>query len=270
MTSPANSVDSKGAVPRISARDVTMKFGGITALDSVSVDVPAGAVVGLIGPNGAGKSTLFSVLSGLRKPTSGQVFMQGSDVTVTSPQQRAHHGLARTFQHPELFSGLTVREHVVLGHRMRHSRTRLWRDLIDLGGLRRSPAAETERVDDLIEALGLTEIADHPAAGMPLGVSRRVEVARALAQSPSVLLLDEPTSGLDGRETEELEAVLRAVVDKRGVSLLFVEHDVELVLRLCSYLYVLDFGKCIAAGTPVEIRANRDVQAAYLGEEVNA
>jgi ABC-type branched-subunit amino acid transport system ATPase component len=247
-----------------------MKFGGITALDGVSIEVPPSTVVGLIGPNGAGKSTLFSVLSGLQKPTSGSVFIAGEDVTGTRAQHRAHLGLARTFQHPELFSGLTVREHVLLAHRMRHSRSRLWRDLIDLGGLRRETKAEKERVDDLVSGLGLAHVSDHPVAGMPLGTARLIEVARALAVSPSVLLLDEPTSGLDATETAELEHVLNRVATERGVSMLFVEHDVELVLRMCAYVYVLDFGRCIAQGKPAEIRADRAVQAAYLGEEVDA
>ncbi|TQS47010.1 ABC transporter ATP-binding protein [Cryptosporangium phraense] len=256
------------APARLAARGVTVRFGGLVALKDVDVDVPARSIVGLVGPNGAGKSTLFGVLSGLLRPTAGTVLMDGDDVTGASPQARARRGLARTFQHPELFSSLSVREHIVLGYRMRHSKGRLWTDLVTGGGFRRPPAAETERVDALVEALGLTDVQHAPAAGLPLGTSRLVEVARALSVDPRVLLLDEPSSGLDVRETEELAATLRDLVASHGVSLLLVEHDVPLVLGLCDRVDVLDFGIRIATGTPAEIRDDEAVRAAYLGTAV--
>ena len=246
-----------------------MRFGGLVALDGVDLDVPAQVIVGLVGPNGAGKSTLFGVLSGLLKPTAGTVHMDGEDVTGSSPQARARRGLARTFQHPELFSSLTVREHLVLGYRMRHAKARIWTDLVTGRGFRLPPKAETERVDELVEALHLGDIQNLPAAGLPLGLSRLVEVARALAVDPQVLLLDEPSSGLDVRETEELSATLQQVVSDHGVSLLLVEHDVPLVLRMCDQVHVLDFGIQIAAGTPAQIRNDPAVRAAYLGEEID-
>jgi len=254
---------------RLAARGVTVRFGGLVALDSVDLDVPAQSIVGLVGPNGAGKSTLFGVLSGLLRPAAGSVLMDGEDVTGASPQLRARRGLARTFQHPELFTSLTVREHVILGYRVRHAKARIWTDLIDGRGFRRAPRAEVARVDELVDALSLGDIQHLPAAGLPLGMSRLVEVARALAVDPRVLLLDEPSSGLDVRETEELAATLRRVVSDHGVSLLLVEHDVPLVLGMCDQVHVLDFGIKIAAGTPAQIRSDPAVRAAYLGEELD-
>jgi branched-chain amino acid transport system ATP-binding protein len=195
--------------------------------------------------------------------------MDGDDVTRATPQRRAGRGLARTFQHPELFSSLTVREHVVLAYRMRHAKRRIWTDLATGRGFLRAPAGETDRVDGLIEALALTEIAERPAAGLPLGSARLLEVARALAVDPQVLLLDEPSSGLDVRETEELVATLQRVVSDHGVSLLLVEHDVEMVLGMCDFVHVLDFGVKIATGRPAEVRRDPAVRAAYLGEEID-
>jgi len=254
---------------RLTARGVTVRFGGLTALRSVDIDVPAGSIVGLIGPNGAGKSTLFSVLSGLRRPGAGQVFMDGVDVTTATPQARAKRGLARTFQHPELFTGLTVREHLTLAYRIKNAPRRVWLDSLLGGGFRPSPRLETERVDTLINGLGLGDIQHENVIGLPLGLARLVEIARSLAREPSVLLLDEASSGLDGAETEDLARVLRELVRRRGVSLLLVEHDVDLVMGLADRICVLDFGECIAEGTPHEMRADAKVRAAYLGEELS-
>ncbi|MEQ6900396.1 ABC transporter ATP-binding protein [Nocardioides sp. YIM 152588] len=256
--------------PRLEARGVTMRFGGLVALSEVDLAVPAGQIVGLVGPNGAGKSTLFGVLSGLLRPSAGRVRMLGADVTAAPPQLRARRGLARTFQHPELFASLTVREHVALAHRMRHHRRRILTDLFDGRGLLgRADRDETEHVDALVEELSLTEVQHQPVLGLPLGTSRLVEVARALATDPLVMLMDEPSSGLDVTETEALAATMRKVVAERGVSLLLVEHDVPLVLGLCDTVHVLDFGQKIAAGTPEEIRNDPAVRAAYLGEDVD-
>jgi branched-chain amino acid transport system ATP-binding protein len=252
---------------RLEARDITVRFGGLVALDAVSIEVPAGAIVGLLGPNGAGKSTLFAVLSGLLRPGGGTVRMDGEDVTTATPQARARRGLARTFQHPELFASLTVREHVVLGHRMRHGRRRIWTDLVNGRSFRRPSSTETDHVDDLIGRFGLAPIQHQPVLGLPLGSSRLVEVARALATDPRVLLMDEPSSGLDSRETQDFCETLRTVVDEHGVSLLLVEHDVPLVLRMADWVHVLDFGVKIAEGTAAEVRENALVRAAYLGEE---
>jgi branched-chain amino acid transport system ATP-binding protein len=252
----------------LEARAVTVKFGGLTALSEVDLVVPPGAVVGLIGPNGAGKSTLFSVLSGLRAPFAGTVHIDGEDVTKASPQARAARGMARTFQHPELFHGLTVRDHVTLAYRIARTPRRIWSDLVTAGGFRRVPGAEAERVEEIITGLNLTEIAHRPVLGLPLGLARLVELARSFAREPRFLLLDEASSGLDAAETQDLASVLKQMVSARGVSLLMVEHDVELVLGMSDYVYVLDFGVLIAQGSPDEIRLDPKVRAAYLGEEV--
>lgn len=253
---------------RVEVRGVTMRFGGLVALDDVDLSVGDQEIVGLIGPNGAGKSTLFAIISGLLKPTEGRVLMGGEDVTRSSPQKRAVGGLARTFQHPELFSSLTIREHLVLAYRMRHSKRRIWTDLLTFQGFSKSPRAEEIRIDELVGSLQLGDIQHVPAAGLPLGSARLLEIARALAREPRLLLLDEPSSGLDVRETEEVAEVLKSVVRDHGVSLLLVEHDVDLVMGMSDCVHVLDFGIKIAAGSPEHVRADPAVRAAYLGEDI--
>jgi branched-chain amino acid transport system ATP-binding protein len=268
VSDPPVSAQQRSEPPLLEASAVTVKFGGLTAVNQVDLLLQAGKIVGLIGPNGAGKSTLFSVLSGLRTPDGGRVFINGSDVTRASPQERAARGMARTFQHPELFLGLTVREHVTLAYRLARTPRRIWTDMVTGGGFRRPSAAETQRVDMIIAGLNLTEIQHRPAMGLPLGLARLVELARSFAREPRFLLLDEPSSGLDAAETAELQVVLQRMVDQRGVSLLMIEHDVEMVLGMADYVYVLDFGSLIAEGTPGQIRDDPKVRAAYLGEQV--
>jgi branched-chain amino acid transport system ATP-binding protein len=254
--------------PRLLARQVTVRFGGLLALDAVDIEVAAGAITGLVGPNGAGKSTLFAVLSGLRAPQAGTVLLDGKDVTGASAQTRARAGMARTFQHPELFTGLTVREHLALAYRVRFAHRRLWSDLVTGGAFRRVPAPEAARIAELADQLGIEHLLDGPAIGLPLGTSRLVELARSLACDPAVLLLDEPFSGLDSPETARLAQTLREIVQRDGPAVLLVEHDVELVLDLSTQVNVLDFGRVIAHGAPADITADPRVQAAYLGEAV--
>ena len=253
--------------PALEASGVTVRFGGLVALSDVNIEVAPASIVGLVGPNGAGKTTLFAVLSGLLRPQAGDVHLGGRRVTRLSPSKRARLGLARTFQQLELFSGLTVREHVVLGYRVRYERARLWSDLLTAGSLHRPRQAERDRVEHLLDLLALTRYADTATATLPLGIARRVEVARALATSPSLVLLDEPSSGLDAHETAQLGAALRTVVDEEGVSLLLVEHDVAMVLGLSDRVAELDFGRRIAYGTPDEIRVDDMVRSAYLGDD---
>ena len=267
MTATGSTTTPAAPAPLLGATDISVRFGGLKALSGVDVAVPAGTIVGLVGPNGAGKSTLFGVLSGLLRPNTGRVFLAGEDVTKASPQSRARRGLARTFQQPELFMGLTVREHLVLAHRVRHSRSRLWKDMLTGASLRKPDKVENDRVDGLLELLLLTHFANQLADALPLGTSRLVEVGRALASSPSVILLDEPLAGLDAHEAERLASALRRTVDEEKVSLLLVEHDVAMVLNLSSHIYVLDFGSLIAQGTPEQVRTDPAVRAAYLGDE---
>jgi ABC-type branched-subunit amino acid transport system ATPase component len=255
--------------PALAATGVTVRFGGLTALSDVSIDVPPGTIVGLVGPNGAGKSTLFAVISGLVRPVTGRVFIAGRDITGMGTAPRARLGLARTFQHPELFMGMTVRDHLVLAHRAHYERRRCWSDLVNFRAVFPPDDAETEQVDALLELLGLTEIAKTQVSVLPLGLARLVEVGRALATNPKVVLLDEPLSGLDVRATENLTAAFERVVSSShaGLSLLMVEHDVASVLALSSKIFVLNFGQLIAQGTPDEVRADSAVREAYLGDE---
>ncbi|HEX4864011.1 MAG TPA: ATP-binding cassette domain-containing protein [Acidimicrobiales bacterium] len=253
---------------RLECFGVKVHFGGLVAVNDVDLAVPPATIVGLVGPNGAGKSTLFGVLSGLLRPTDGRVVMDGQDITSARPQVRADLGLARTFQHPEIFSGLTIRDHLTLGFRVRNSKRRIWSDLLTMGSVRAVDPEERATVDELVALLGLESLADRPALGLPLGVARLVELGRALSTSPTVLLLDEPSSGLDSAATDQFEATVRRVTDERGVSVLLVEHDVELVMRLCAAVHVLDFGVLIASGSPDQVRSDPAVRAAYLGEEI--
>jgi len=254
------------APPALEACGLSVSFGGVIALADVTFSVPRASIAGLVGPNGAGKTTAFGVVSGLVVPDKGRVVLDGTDITSSPPHVRARRGLARTFQQPEVFSGLSVRDHVVLGDRVRHHRARAWADTFTAGALHREPREERERVDAILSLLGIGTIASRPVDGLPLGTSRLVELARALATSPSVLLLDEPFSGLSRGETGAVAAALERTVAERGIALLLVEHDIPTVLGLCSSVFVLDFGRMIARGTPAEIRDDPGVRAAYLGD----
>jgi ABC-type branched-subunit amino acid transport system ATPase component len=256
-------------VPVLLARGITVRFGGLNALSDVDLDVAPSSIAGLVGPNGAGKTTMLAVLSGLLRPTQGRVWLRGKDVTEASAQARARSGLARTFQQPELFLGLTVREHLVLADRVHFTPRRLWRDMVDPRSLMPASSDENERVDGLLELLNLTRVAKAPVAALPLGVCRLVEVGRALASQPHVILLDEPLSGLDMKASENLLSVFQRVVKQtdRDVSLLLVEHDVAAVLALSNWIFVLDFGERIAADIPEGIRRDPAVRSAYLGDE---
>jgi branched-chain amino acid transport system ATP-binding protein len=269
MPAPSDAAPALGAGDAaLAASEITVRFGGLTALSTVSLEVQPGQIAGLVGPNGAGKSTLLAVLSGLLRPNAGRVHLHGEDVTNASCRARARKGLARTFQQPELFMGLTVREHLALAHRARVSPNRLWRDMLDPRSLLPPSKQETDRLNELLELLRLTRVENAPVAALPLGILRLVEVGRALASEPNVLLLDEPLSGLDIKASESLLAVFRQIVDQpdHPVSLIMVEHDVAAVLSLSDIVFVLDFGERIAVGSPDEIRNDPAVRAAYLGD----
>ncbi len=232
---------------------VGVRFGGLQALDDVTVDVDQGHVTGLIGPNGAGKTTLFNVITGLQPPASGRVVMDGSDITYAKPHRRARVGMSRTFQRLETFGTLSVRDNVLVAAEMRHS----WsREKFDPDAV----------ADELIDRIGLRDVAGERVDTMPTGTARLVEVARALAAKPRLLLLDEPSAGLNEGETNELGALLRSLADD-GLAVLLVEHDMGFVMGTCSRIHVLDFGRIIAVGTPAEVQADPAVRAAYLGTE---
>lgn len=227
---------------------VAVTFGGRHALEGVSLSAQPGQVTGLIGPNGAGKSTLFDVVCGLRKPVTGRVRIDGRDVTGAGPERRARHGLARTFQRLELFGRLSVRDNLLVAAEL---------------GQRRSAAAAI--VDGVIDRLGLGAVADDLTDALPTGLARLVEVGRALAARPRLLLLDEPAAGLDGEETDRFAELLRALAAE-GTAVLLVEHDMGLVMTVCDELFVLDLGKVISSGTPDVVRRDETVLAAYLGD----
>jgi branched-chain amino acid transport system ATP-binding protein len=232
---------------------VTVRFGGVTAVNDASLTADEGSITGLIGPNGAGKTTLFNVITGLQPPTRGHVRFRGQDVTRSTPDHRAKAGMGRTFQRLEAFGSLSVRENVMVACEI-HAGVGSW--------FRR--AGQRRKADELIDLVGIARYADNRADSVPTGVARLVEMARALAIEPRLLLLDEPSSGLDEAETEQFGALLRQLA-AQGRAILMVEHDMDLVMAVCHYIHVLEFGKVIARGTPPEIRANRTVQAAYLG-----
>jgi branched-chain amino acid transport system ATP-binding protein len=252
----------------LAAESISIHFGGLRALSDVSLSVPEGAIVGLVGPNGAGKSTMLAVLSGHLTPDEGRVFLDSTDVTRVPTHKRARRGLGRTFQQVELFAGLTVREHLALAWRRCHDQSRFWRDLVDGGGWRKPAKAETERIDYLLSRLGLTTLANAPVTSLPFGSSRLVEIGRAMAASPRVILLDEPFSGLDAVESAALASAFDDIVANDGVALLLVDHDVDIVLARSNHAIVLDGGRVIASGTPADIRRDERVRRAYLGDDV--
>ena len=231
--------------PVLDVSGVTVRFGGHVALDDVSLAAAPGEVTGLIGPNGAGKTTLFNVITGLQAPQRGRVRLDGDDVTRLAPYRRARRGLARTFQRLELFGLLTVHENVELAASVRGRRPG------------RSAA-------EALELVGLSDLADARSDELPTGKARLVELARALATGPKVLLLDEPASGQDDGETEAFRDVLLTVAGE-GIAVVLVEHDVHLVMRTCTKVHVLDFGRVLAAGTAAEVQADQAVLDAYLG-----
>ena len=248
------STGETATTPALDVRDITMRFGGNVAVDAVTIDALAGRITGLIGPNGAGKTTLFNVICGLLAPTQGKVHLNGTDITRMKPFKRARHGLARTFQRLELWSLLTVRENVTVAADLR---ARYGSDDSD----------PRHDVESIIERVGLLPRIDARVDELPTGQARLVEIARALATRPHVLLLDEPASGLDDQETDQLATLLRSLAVE-GMAVLLVEHDVELVMDVCDYIYVLDFGSIIATGTADEVRRDDAVLAAYLGSSL--
>jgi branched-chain amino acid transport system ATP-binding protein len=239
-------------VPGLEAHDITVRFGGAVALDGVSLTVEPATVTGLIGPNGAGKTTLFNVLTGLLPPGSGRVVLNDEDVTRASTHHRARRGLGRTFQRLELFTSLTVRDNVRVAGDIHRS----WR---------RSKGDRPPTVDATLELVGLHHLADREVADLPTGQARLVELARALMIKPSVLLLDEPASGQTERETEAFGGLLGRLSEHEGLAICLVEHDVSLVMGVCSTVHVLDFGVIIASGPAQEVRRDPKVIDAYLG-----
>jgi branched-chain amino acid transport system ATP-binding protein len=249
----------------LSGAQISVNFRGLKALQGVDIGVPEGGIVGLVGPNGAGKSTLLGVLSGDVRAQHGAVRLGGKDVSGLAPETRVRRGLARTFQLPQLFDELPVREHLTLPRRLAQAPSRAWSDPLTGRFLHRDVPEEQE-VDALLASLGLESVADTLAGALPLGLTRLVEIARAAATHPAVILLDEPFSGLNPAESRRLSRTLASLNQAEGIAMVLVEHDVEVVFDLSERVFVLDFGELIAAGTPAEIRRHPAVRAAYLGD----
>ena len=249
--------------PLLEVSEIGIAFGGVRAVDNVSFSARAGEVFSIIGPNGAGKTTLFNLVSGIYRPKSGSVRLAGEPVTALEPNRLAERGLSRTFQNLQVFFRMTARENVMVGRHLREQRG-LLAHLFALPSTGRQNRESAAVADALLERVGLAALADIAAANLPYGALKRLEIARALAAEPKVLLLDEPAAGCNPVETEEIEKLIRKIADD-GVAVVLVEHDMKLVMRISDRILVLDQGRMLAEGSAAEIRSNPKVIEAYLG-----
>ena len=242
-----------------------ISFGGLRAVDELSMKIEKGGLVGLIGPNGAGKTTVINMLTGVYRPTDGGIRLDGQNLVGKKPHEICKLGVARTFQNIRLFSNLTVLDNVKTGlhNEITYS---LAESLFHIGSYRKKERAMNERAMELLGVFGLESVADYQAANLPYGKQRKLEIARALATNPKLLLLDEPAAGMNPNETAELMETIEGVRKRFGVTVLLIEHDMKLVSGICEYLYVLNFGRLLAEGTPGEVLKNPEVVTAYLGE----
>jgi len=251
--------------PILEVGGLSLAFGGLKVLTDVSFAVPTGSVTAIIGPNGAGKTSMFNCISGFYRPKSGKIRFQGEDVGDLHPPQRAKLGLARTFQNIALFRGMTVLDNIKLGHHA-HMKTSLLDGLVYFGRARREEMELRRHVEEkIIDFLEIDHIRNKPVASLAYGLRKRVELARALAMKPKILMLDEPVAGMNREETEDMARFILDVKEEWGVTILMVEHDMGLVMDLSDHVVVLNFGQVIAAGKPAEVTANEDVIRAYLG-----
>jgi ABC-type branched-subunit amino acid transport system ATPase component len=257
-------------VSTLSAAGIQVRFGGLVAVDDATIEVPEKGLTGLIGPNGAGKTTLFNAISGFITPTRGTIVFAGRDVTKLSPSRRAKLGIGRTFQKLELFSRMTVFDNLMVAAESAASRLDVASDVLHLPRRAKEERRCAAIAEGILRELGLEWARDRRASELPVGSARTLELARALCTDPKLLLLDEPSSGLDTSETRQFGKLLRRINDDHDVAILLVEHDMDLVMEICKEIYVLDFGRMIARGTPKEIAGDPAVRTAYLGEEDDA
>jgi branched-chain amino acid transport system ATP-binding protein len=250
-------------MPALAVESLTIAFGGVRAIDDLSFEVAPGTIHAVIGPNGAGKTTLFNVVTGVYRARQGRVRLGDRDISDLAPHQRAALGLSRTFQNLQIFFRMSVLENVLVGGH-RHVKQGVLAHMLRLPGLAAAERAAADRARELLAFVGLEDQRDRSAGALPYGMLKRLEIARALAAEPSILLLDEPAAGLNPAETGALEELIRAIA-ARGTTVLLVEHDMKLVMSLSERILVLDQGRRLAEGTAAEIRAHPDVIAAYLG-----
>lgn len=262
LCSPA----SRMSTPLFSVEDLHLHFGGVVALAGVSLDVARGDIFAVVGPNGAGKTSLLNTVSGLYRPSRGRIRLEGRDITALRPHAIARLGVARSFQNIELFAGMTVLDNLMLGRHI-HMRSGVLAGGVYWGPARREEIANRRIVEEVIDFLEIEDIRERVVGTLPYGLQKRVELGRALALEPRLLLLDEPMAGMNVEEKEDIARFVLDINEERGVTIVLIEHDMGVVMDISTRVAVLDFGKLIALGTPAEVRRNEHVVKAYLGEE---